>query len=87
MEKLEGKLALQKKIEGKCIQVRGNSLCNGSVIGKSLVVKFEELRGNQVAGAFLARELAIDYIGKTETGPSKAEQGTMERSSGFISCV
>ena len=54
------------------------------MIGKSLVVKFEELRGNQVAGAFLARQLAI---GKTEMGPNKAEQETMERSSGFISCV
>ena len=59
-------------------------MCNGSVIGKSLVVKFEELRGNQVAGAFLARQLAI---GKTEMGPNKAQQETMERSSGFISCV
>ena len=57
------------------------------MIGKSLVVEFEELRGNQVTGAFLAKELAIDSTGKTEMGPNKAEQGTMERSSGFISCV
>ena len=62
-------------------------MCNGSVIGKSSVVEFEELRGNQVTGAFLAKELAIDSTGKTEMGPNKAEQGTMERSSGFISCV
>lgn len=62
-------------------------MCNGSGIGKSLVVEFEEPKGNQEAGAFLARELATDYIGKTEMGPNKAEQETMERSSGFISCV
>lgn len=51
------------------------------------MVEFEEPKGNQEAGAFLARELATDYIGKTEMGPNKAEQETMERSSGFISCV
>lgn len=39
-------------------------MCNGSVTGKSLVVEFEELRGNQVTGAFLAKELAIDSTGR-----------------------
>ena len=40
------------KTWGENIPVRGNSLRNGPVVGKSFTVEFEERRGNQLTGAF-----------------------------------
>ena len=59
-------------------------MCNGPVVGKSLVVEFEELRVNQVAGAFLAGERATkDQNGRKIKKVKETIEKTNETKSWF----
>lgn len=63
-------------------------MCNGLEVGKTLVVEFEELRGNHVAGTFLAKgRMAEDRWEEREGTRSGKTKHAMERSSDFILSV
>jgi len=69
---------------GKNILIRGNNLCNGLEVGKSLVVEFEELRGNQVAGTFLAKErMAEDKMRRERRDQIRQSQTCHGKKFGF----